>query len=306
MTRSRAVWLMLGVTLLWSMAGVVTKRLDGAASFEVTFWRSAFNALALLIILVVMRGPSGLRRDLFGGGWPLALSSLCWSVMFTAFMVALTLTTVANVLVTMALGPLFTALLAALLLRHRLPGRTWIAILVAGMGVVWMVGEPMRASQSQHLLGIGVALGVPIAAAINWTLLQHLNRKAALNTNTPIKDLMPAVVWGALLSAAVTLPLAWPLQASIHDVGWLAFLGTFQLAVPCLVAVRVTRVLSAPEASLLSLCEVLFGVAWAWMGAGESPTVGVVGGGLLVVGALAANEWLGWRTAAAAASRPLG
>ena len=40
------------------------------------------------------------------GGRALWLSGVCWSVMFTAFMVALTLTSVANVLVTMALGPL--------------------------------------------------------------------------------------------------------------------------------------------------------------------------------------------------------
>jgi hypothetical protein len=36
------------VTLLWSIAGVVTRHLDAARSFEVTFWRSLFNALALL------------------------------------------------------------------------------------------------------------------------------------------------------------------------------------------------------------------------------------------------------------------
>lgn len=295
MTRRNAVLLMLLVTLMWSVAGVVTKRLDAAASFEVTFWRSAFNAVALLLILVTMRGLRTLVRDLFGGGWPLAVSSLCWSVMFTAFMMALTLTTVANVLITMALGPLFTALLAAVVLRHSLPLRTWIAIVVAGAGVAWMVGEPAQAASPQHWLGLTVALGVPLAAAVNWTLLQHLSLKARLDEGAEVKDLMPAVVWGALISAAVTLPLAWPLVASAHDVAWLAGLGAFQLAVPCLIAVRLTRVLSAPEVSLLALCEVLFGVTWAWLGAGESPTLGVLGGGVLVVTALAVNEWLGLR-----------
>ncbi len=296
MTRHKALLLMVLVTLMWSVAGVVTKRLDSAASFEVTFWRSAFNALALLAILLAMRGPRRLMRDLVDGGWPLAVSSLCWSVMFTAFMVALTLTTVANVLVTMALGPLFTALLAAVVLQHRLPRRTWVAIVVAGLGVAWMVGEPAQTSAAHHGLGLVVALGVPIAAAINWTLLQHLSLQARLDEGVEVKDLMPALVWGAWISAAISLPLAWPLAASVHDMGWLAFLGTFQLAVPCLIAVRVTRVLSAPEVSLLALCEVLFGVTWAWIGAGESPTLGVVGGGALVIGALAVNEWLGMRT----------
>mgnify|MGYP006906552357 CR=1 FL=1 len=42
---------MILATLLWSIAGVVTRQLDGARSFEVTFWRSFFNALALVIAL---------------------------------------------------------------------------------------------------------------------------------------------------------------------------------------------------------------------------------------------------------------
>ncbi len=76
----------------------------------------------------------------------------------------------------------------------------------------------------------------------------------------------------------------------------LALLGVVQLAIPCLIAVAAARVLSAPEISLLGLLEVLFGVAWAWLGAGEAPTGAVLGGGLLVLGALVANEALALRS----------
>ncbi len=60
------------------------------------------------------------------------------------------------------------------------------------------------------------------------------------------------------------------------------------------------KVLSGPEISLLALLEVIFGVAWAWLGAGESPTVAVLGGGALVLLALAGNELLALRRARAA------
>jgi drug/metabolite transporter (DMT)-like permease len=103
------------------------------------------------------------------------------------------------------------------------------------------------------------------------------------------------VLIGALLSAAITLPLALPFAASPHDLGLLALLGAVQLAIPCLLAVAAARVLSAPEASLLALLEVVFGVAWAWVGAGEAPSAAVLGGGLLVLGALGANEALALR-----------
>jgi drug/metabolite transporter (DMT)-like permease len=51
-------------------------------------------------------------------------------------------------------------------------------------------------------------------------------------------------------------------------------------------------VLKAPEASLLGLLEILFGVAWTWLGSDESPTPAVIGGGSLVLLALAVNEAL--------------
>jgi drug/metabolite transporter (DMT)-like permease len=82
------------------------------------------------------------------------------------------------------------------------------------------------------------------------------------------------VLIGAVLSALFTLPLAWPLAASPHDLGLLALLGVVQLAIPCLMAVSAARVLSAPEISLLGLLEVIFGVLWAWLGASEAPSPG--------------------------------
>ena len=53
---SRAVMLMVVVTLLWSTAGVVTRQLEQARSFEITFWRSFFTVISLLIILPLFQG----------------------------------------------------------------------------------------------------------------------------------------------------------------------------------------------------------------------------------------------------------
>ncbi len=285
MTHRRAAALMVLVTLLWSIAGVVTRHLDAARSFEVTFWRSLFNALTLAIVLSALQGRSlwsGVRH----GGRLLWASAFCWAVMYTAFMVALTLTTVANVLITMALGPMVTALLSRFFLGQRLPARTWLAILVAGFGIAWMFG----ADAASVGLGSLVAAAVPLAGATNWILLQ---RAGQAGSQAP--DLLPAVMLGGFISAAATFPLAWPLQASLHDLGWLALLGSLQLALPCLLVVHLSRVLPAPEIALLALLEVLFGVAWAWLGAGEQPAVHVLLGGGLVLAALAANEVWGLR-----------
>lgn len=285
LTHNRAVVLMVAVALMWSTAGVVTRHLDAARSFEVTFWRALFTALCLLFILPAVRG-ARVFTDIRHAGTAFWVSGVCWSVMFTAYMVALTLTSVANVLVTMALGPLMTALMARVFIGHRIPLRTGLAIVVAGIGIVYMYGAQVAGGQ---MLGTLVALCVPIAGATNWTVTQNAHAQGH------DVDLVPAVFVGAVISCLVTLPLAYPFQATAHDLGLLAYLGVFQLAIPCVLSVLCARVLKAPELSLLALLEVVFGILLAWVGAGEAPGPTVLVGGTLVMGALVANELLGWK-----------
>lgn len=286
LTHNRAVLLMVVVTLLWSTAGVVTRHLEHAQRFEVTFWRSFFTVLSLLVILPLAQG-----RGLFGrmrqGGAALWFSGLCWCGMFTFFMVAIMLTTVANVLVTMSLAPLLTALGARIFIGHRILPRTWVAILVAGCGIGYMYASQL--GQGVNLAGTLIALCVPISGAANWTITQHAH------TQGHDVDLVPAVLMGAVLSTLITLPLALPFQASLHDLGLLASLGLFQLAIPCVLVVLCARVLKAPEVALLGLLEVIFGILLAWVGAGEVPGHDVFVGGSLVIGALVANELVAWR-----------
>lgn len=285
LTHNRAIFLMVAVTLMWSTAGVVTRHLESARSFEVTFWRAAFTVLSLGAYLPLSQG-----RDVFANmrtaGMAFWLSGLCWSVMFTAFMVALTLTSVGNVLVTMSLGPLLTAVIARIFIGHRIPARTWTAVVVAGAGIVYMYASQL---DTVSLWGTLVALCVPIAGATNWTVTQHAHDQGH------DVDLMPAVWVGGVICCAVTLPLAMPLQATAHDVALLGLLGVFQLAVPCVLSVRCAQILKAPEISLLQLLEVIFGILLAWLGANEAPGSAVLAGGAVVIGALVVNEVIGWR-----------
>ena len=319
LSHTQAVFMMIAVTLMWSIAGVVSRQLESAARFEVTFWRSAFTALSLLVILPVWRtadrrggvqAPGEQARSVIGRTlhqhWGLLpesrafwVSGVCWSVMFTAFMLALTFTSVANVLVIMALGPLMTALLARFAIGQCLPLRTWLAIVAAGAGIAYMYGSQMltalsdtTASASGLLLGSLIALCVPVAAAVNWTVVQRSQ------SHGERIDLVPSVLLGAVLSALYTLALALPFAATRPDIGWLALLGLVQLAIPCVLSVVCARVLKAPEVSLLALLEVIFGIVLAWWLANEVPGTEVLAGGSLVIAALVINELLGWRSRA--------
>jgi drug/metabolite transporter (DMT)-like permease len=134
---------------------------------------------------------------------------------------------------------------------------------------------------------------VPLASAINLVTLKMTRAQV---------DLVPAVLIGGVLCALAALPFALPLQAGWRDIGLLALLGFFQLGLPCMLMIRASRHLSAPEIALLALLEVLLGPLWAWIGAGEVPAGATLFGGALVLMALVFNEIAGMRTSRRAVS----
>ena len=178
MSHGWAVAGMLLVTLLWSTAGVVSRQLESARGFETTFWRSAFTVLPLVVWLLATQG-RGVLHTVRAGGRALWISGLCWAAMFTCFMVALSFTTVANVLITMSLVGVVSP--------------APIGIFVAGAGIAWMYGHAMS-TEPRHLVGSAIAMGVPVAAAVNWIVLQRRGGSV---------DLVPALVIGAVLLFAV-------------------------------------------------------------------------------------------------------
>lgn len=271
-----AAWLLAGCALLWSSAGALTRMLETAQGFELSFWRSFFCAVAMVLILSLQeRGrPLG---PVIRMGWIGLFSGLMWAVMFTCFMVALTWTSVANTLLVIGLSPLLAALLARVVLGQTINRITWIAIIAAGVGIWWMVHE---AISSDGLTGILIALGVPLASAINLVTLRRVHAQL---------DLAPAVLLGALLSCAATLPLAWPLTAGARDLAILAILGAFQLALPCWLMVRALAWLAPHEVALIALLEVVLGPLWAWLFAGEITPAATLQGGVIVLAALIVN-----------------
>jgi drug/metabolite transporter (DMT)-like permease len=146
-----------------------------------------------------------------------------------------------------------------------------------------MVREGLSAD---GLAGMAIAFAVPVAAAINIVLLKRTGAHV---------DLVPAVLLGALIAMAVSLPFAWPLAAGGRDLAILAALGVFQLGVPCMLMVGATRHLAPHEIGLLGLLEVVLGPLWVWLGVGEAPAASTLQGGALVLGALVLNELVGMR-----------
>lgn len=283
---TRSVALMGVVTLLWSLAGVVSRFLSAElvanGKFEIAFWRSAFAALFVFAFLTRQR--FDLKHWLREAGFAGVVSSVCWAGMFTAFMIALAYTSVARVLVLEAVGPLATAVLARVLLGTTIPVRTWLALIAASIGLTWMVahaGIDGARPAAHDMLGMAIAALVPLCSAVNLVTLQRWGKQ---------QDFTPAVMLGGTLSAGFTLMCMSGIHANLLDVVLLAILGVFQLGLPCLLMVIAARHLSATEIALLALLETVLGPLWAWLGAGEAPNSATLVGGALVVAALVGNE----------------
>lgn len=283
-SRAWALALMVCTACLWSTAGVVTRHLSpelqAHGRFEIVFWRSLFAAVFVALFLGVRAG--SVLAAVRSAGRAGLVSGTMWCVMFSCFMLALTLTTVANTLIAMSIGPLVTALLARAVLGTPLPARTLVAIAAATLGIGWMFAQDAGAETSgRHVAGMLIALLVPIASAVNLVTLARSGTRV---------DLMPAVLIGGVLSAVLFVPFVPPLRATAADLALLATLGSLQLALPCLLLVLVARRLAPPEIALIGLLELVLGPLWAWLGAGEVPRTATVIGGSLVVAALLLDQ----------------
>jgi drug/metabolite transporter (DMT)-like permease len=285
MTHARAVALMVLATFMWALAGPVSRHIERAQGLEVTFWRSFFAALTVGLWLALRQGRSAFV-PLLNGGAAMWVSGLMWATMFTCFTIALSMTQVANVLVMQCLTPVFTALLAAALLRHRIDARMRLTIAAAAVGVCVMFVFDVDSLSPRDLLGMLLAMGIPLAAAINWVTLQR--------TGSGL-DLRGAVLLGGSLSALFAIGWALPFEASLRDIALLGALGVLQLGVPCLLAMRIIHHLKAAEVALLSLLEIVFGVALTWLFGGETPAGATLVGGGILLAALVVHEARGLR-----------
>jgi drug/metabolite transporter (DMT)-like permease len=280
----RGILLMVGAGLCWSLGGIMIRSVAIPDSWEIVLWRSVFMVLFLFAVLAFWHRGKVFSK-IAAVGFQGALCGLFLASTFFFFILSVTRNTVANTLVLMSTGPFFVALFGKIFLTERIPPRTWLAIAVALAGITLMFSEGLDQGQS---LGNFLALGVPTAFSLNIIIL----RRAKAHV-----DMVPSVMLAGIFSIAIALPLAWPLTPTLADLSVLALMGCLQLGTGCVLMTIATRDLSAGEVGLLALLETVLGPVWVWLGIGERPTDIALIGGVIVIGALLFNEWLGFREA---------
>jgi len=270
-----------GAAMLFSTAGVIVRRIDLPA-WDVSFWRSILLMVTISPLLVLRHRQ--VLSDIRDAGASLLLSAIVLAGSFIAFILALGLAPVANVLIVFGATPFITALLARVFLRERLHRHTTLAMIAAAVGLMLSVASSVEAGA---LAGMAVAGIVVLCMSFNYVIVRH-RRDVGMQ---------PAIVLAGAISAAIALPFAEPGNATSTQLLWLLALGPGQLAAGLLLYMASLKRIPAGRAALLGLLELVLGPIWVWAFDGERPSDLTLLGGAVVIGAAAANVWLDSRRA---------
>jgi len=275
------VAMVLAGSLCLSIAGVTLRHVESASEWTILFYRSVIFAATLLIWLA-LRYRSRLVRAFIGIGRLGLLVAIVMGTSFVAYLISLSLTTIANAMVVLASGPVFAALLGWILLREKVRRHTWIAIAVASIGLVATVADG---------IGSGSFMGLVYAffAILMFSLMIVLLRGGR------DRDMLPAACLAGLVAAAISAPLVDSFALTAHDFHLALLLGVVQNAGGFVLIALGTRRVPAAQVGLLTLTEPILAPVWAWLGVGEVPTHLAIAGGLFVVVAVAYNAIAGAR-----------
>jgi drug/metabolite transporter (DMT)-like permease len=259
--------------ILWSLGGTIARFIT-VEGWTVVFWRSCFAVIFLLCFLVLREGPRMALRQFTGMGWPGLAVACCFAGASTSFVIALSHTTVANILLMQAGVPLIAALMSFLLFQERVNLPTWLAIaaVIAGVGV--MVSETFTGKVSP--LGDGLALLIALLFA-TATVLTRRHREVRMT---------PAVTLGILIALVVSGVLGGAKPLGMPDLLWLVAFGALNLGAGLAAFALGARLVPAAVAALIGTLEPVLGPIWVWLVHGEVPGERTIIGGTIVFAAL--------------------
>ncbi|KRR26812.1 hypothetical protein CQ14_20795 [Bradyrhizobium lablabi] len=267
--------LVVAAAIAWSTAPFFTRLLP-YDSWTILFWRGLFASVMITAILLVLQGRAGLRdlTRMSKSGWLVA--SLSTSAM-VAFIPSLQLTSVSNVAIIIATGPFVTAALAWAWSREVPHVRTMIASVVALCGVGIIVGG---ARVGSDILGIALACFMTLMIAV-MTVMVRRHKDTSM---------VSAAALSNFLGSIVSIPFAGSIAGVAgSDIVTLAMFGCFQVAIGLTLFFLGSRLLPSGQATLISTLETPLMPFWIWVGFGDVPTLRVLAGGALVMGAVIAD-----------------
>lgn len=272
----------------FSFNGLIVRLIDTATPFQAVFHRSLGMSVGLFLVygLVYRRGAIRHVTSIGWGGF-FGASLLGASAMGMVF--AMYNATVANVVFVSSAIPFFTAGLAWLILREKVPMTMLAFMALAFSGVTVMVSGG---------ISLGAAFGnmMALGSALLYGLFVVVIRGRQGTNMSPM-----VAVAGVWICAAVSIIVGGELYVSAHDF-WLCIFWGAVIAAAChSLFVLAARNLAGAEVTFLMLLEFVLAPIWVWLIVDEVPAWTTLLGGTLVVGSLVAWTLVNARARIAAA-----
>jgi len=269
-TVSPIVFVLIAV-LLWSTGGLFIK-LTTLDAFQVTFFRSLFAA----ITVIILTRKDGLKINAFG-----IFASIVYALLLFLFVWATKKTTAANAIFLQYTAPIYILLLGPFIIGEKFHWRDLITVAVVLFGMsLFFVGKLEINDYQGNIaaLASGVLLGLYIM------LLKH---PKAENMNPTI-----TVIYGNLILVALTASSGIPAIPTMVALDWFAviFLGVFQIGISYILFIKGVRGGTRPlDASLIGFIEPLLNPVWVLMFLGERPSQWAMLGGAIIITAIAVH-----------------
>ena len=259
-----------GFSLSWG--GLIIRSFENASIWQILFYRSLFFLWALIIFLFLTYGKETLKKIKIAGT-PGLIGGFFLSGSYVAYMYSMTETSVANVVFIISTQTIFLPVIAYFFLKEKISPRGMVAIVLAMIGVLLMIGDSLGTGS---LYGNLAALAIPV----NFSILILIIRKY------PKVDMIPAIFYAGILSCIYGLLLLESVSISLKDI-WLSFLlGVPQLAFGFIFITIGSRTTPAVMVGLLMLMETIFAPIWVWLFYNEIPPASVLIGGLIIISAV--------------------
>ncbi len=283
---------MLVAVLLWSTGGLFIK-LTSLDAYQVTFFRSLFAAVTVLIIT----RKDGLRINAFG-----VMCTLIYSTLLFLFVWATKHTTAANAIFLQYTAPIYILILAPFVIGEKFHLRDLATVIfcIAGMSL-FFVGDLTIGETRGNIaaLGSGIFLGLYVM------LLKH--PKATGQSSPPYQGGVAAasadgvvlsssnpqsinpvitVIYGNFLLALVTLPngVAAIPTLTLSDFAAVAFLGIFQIGISYILFIKGVQMGTRPlDASIIGFIEPLLNPVWVFLFVNERPSNWALIGGIIII-----------------------
>ena len=259
-----------GFCLSWG--GFIIRSFEEATVWQILLLRSVFFMIALTIFLIATYKKNAIKiiKD---AGLPAVIGGLVMSLSFIAFVVSMSITTVANVVFIISTQTMFLAIFGYLYLKEKVSLISFFSILLAMGGITIMVGDSLS---NGSFLGNIIALAIPI----NFSILVMIIRKYKN------LDMVPAIFYSGVFSIMYGLFLSESFVFTSHDILMGFFLGVPQLAFGFICITIGSRTTPSTTIGLLMLTETLFAPVWVWLFLNEIPPFSVIIGGFVIIAAI--------------------